>query len=52
VYLEKTPPEFSARDQKQGSTSCSSADENGFGLPLQKLTVPNVEPSDSEAISR
>ena len=33
VYLEKAR-EFFARAQKQGSTSRSSADENGFGLPI------------------
>jgi len=34
VYLEKRAREFFARAQKQGFTSRSSADENGFGLPL------------------
>jgi hypothetical protein len=35
LCILKNAREFFARDQKQGSTSRSSADENGFGLPLR-----------------
>jgi hypothetical protein len=34
LCILKRRREFFARAQKQGFTSCSSADENGFGLPI------------------
>jgi hypothetical protein len=39
VYLQKHAREFIARAQKQGSTSCSSVDENAFGLPVVRCRV-------------
>jgi hypothetical protein len=44
VYLEKRAREFFGHAQKQGSTSRSSTDENGFGLPARvKLHFQNTE---------
>jgi hypothetical protein len=44
VYLEKRAREFFGHAQKQGSTSRSSADENGFGLPArEQLHFQNTE---------